>query len=647
MRRHAIALLLFAAIVGLWLLPILRQVSAALPGTNAGDNATFVWNIWWMRYVLHHPGASFFTTPFLLYPFGADLTLHTHTALPAFVAALAGPASLIASQNALIVINLFLNFACSYALAFQATQASRAAFAAALIFGWSAFVSAHLLGHFNLIAAWIVPLVCLAAAQAEGSRSLARGALAGVTLAAAAYIDYYLFVYSAVLLALRAVSRTISISIAAGPSRLARRALRVVTALLAADAVVIAVILLWPGDRIDIGPVRLSVTTVRNPLTAAWILICAGALLAIGSRVRLGLRPEWRQMSGRVLSAATIGTLVLLIPLMLRGARLLIGGRYVSQTYQWRSAPRGIDVGTLLLGNPFHLIWGAHARRAYTALGIDLVEGSGWLPVASVMLACVAIVRRRDAVVARWVFAAAVFMIWALGPWLVAFGRQTPVMLPALAIRFVPIVANARIPGRAMVVVSLSLAMLAALGVAWLMAHGRRARTAAWALLILLAIECLPAPPPVYAVDIPARFAALKNGRTGAVCELPLGIRDGFGETGHFDSAVLLHQTVHERPIVGGFVARLPGTAARQYAAMPVVGSLLRLSAGGRFEAEHTAMEPRQASMALASAGIRFVVLDIRSASPDLVRYVRSSLALRLIAEEDGRIFYEVAPPDP
>ena len=52
-----------------------------------------------MRYVLHHPGLSFFTSPYLFHPFGADLTLHTHTALPAFIAAIAGPSSLIASQN--------------------------------------------------------------------------------------------------------------------------------------------------------------------------------------------------------------------------------------------------------------------------------------------------------------------------------------------------------------------------------------------------------------------------------------------------------------------------------------------------------------------------------------------------------------------
>src|SRR4029078_4769566 len=120
-------------------------------GTGAGDNVTFAWNIWWMRYVLHHPGSSFFWTTMILYPFGADLTLHTHTALPALVAAVAGPSSIIAAQNVLIVLHIYLNFACSYALGYTVTGRVVPAMIGATIFGTSTFVWAHLLGHFNLI----------------------------------------------------------------------------------------------------------------------------------------------------------------------------------------------------------------------------------------------------------------------------------------------------------------------------------------------------------------------------------------------------------------------------------------------------------------------------------------------------------------
>ena len=103
--------------------------------------------------------------------------------------------------------------------------------------------------------------------------------------------------------------------------------------------------------------------------------------------------------------------------------------------------------------------------------------------------------------------------------------------------RFVPIVANARIPGRAMVVVYLAAAILAAVGTAWLARQGGRRHALAWCLALLVAVESAPAATPVYRLSAPSLYARLKDAsRPGAVCELPLGVRDGFGETGAFDS---------------------------------------------------------------------------------------------------------------
>ena len=166
----------------------------------------------------------------------------------------------------------------------------------------------------------------------------------------------------------------------------------------------------------------------------------------------------------------------------------------------------------------------------------------------------------------------------------------------------------------------------------------------AWGLVLLVAIECAPAAPPVYRLHVPSLYTQLKDASSpGAVCELPLGLRDGFGETGRFDSAVLFAQTIHERPIVGGFVARLSPDIARGYLTTPVLGSLLRLSAGGLLADEAPQMDPGAAAAQLTSLGIAFVVIDIRRAPPDLIRYVQSSIALTVIGEEDGRMFYRVA----
>ncbi len=628
-----------AAIVRWWLHPVITQLSSALPGVGAGDNVTFVWNLWWMRYVIHHPGLSFFFTSFLFYPVGADLTLHTHTALPAFVAAIAGPSSLIASQNLLIIADLFLNFVCGYALAYRLTRHVGGALAASLVFGASPFIGAHLAGHFNLIAAWIVPLVALLWEWAAASRSSLRAAVCGLAMGVAAYVDYYLFVYAVVLVAILACGPHLDFASATAPRRpFARRVLLTVAALLGLDLVLIAAIMLSDADRIALGPIHLSVRTVRNPVTAAWLLLLAAGVAAASGRVRVGAPSGARR---RVLIPATLALVLVLLPLIVRGVRLWSHGGYVSQHYEWRSAPSGIDVAGLAIGNPSNLWWGTHVQALYSAWRIDRIEAVGWIPLGALVLAAIAIRSRgTDPAVRRWTSVAAVFFIWALGPWLMVAGRQSPVVLPAILIRYVPVVANARMPGRAMVGASLALAQLAAFGIASLGGRGRRGRIIAWALGIVIVVDCAPAQPPVFQARVPAQYASL-HGPAGAVCELPLGLRDGFGETGTFDAAVMLNQTVHERPILGGFVARLPPSLIREYRALPTVSSLLRLSAGGRLSDEVPG-DARRNTAQLAALGIAYIVVNRHAASADLQEYLQLALTLRALGEQDGRAFYEL-----
>ena len=79
----------------------------------------------------------------------------------------------------LVVLHVWLNFLCSYALAYRVTRHTAGALVAALVFGASPFVAAHLTGHFNLIAAWVVPLVCLLAWHASERVSMRAGAWFG------------------------------------------------------------------------------------------------------------------------------------------------------------------------------------------------------------------------------------------------------------------------------------------------------------------------------------------------------------------------------------------------------------------------------------------------------------------------------------
>jgi hypothetical protein len=646
-RRHAVAALGFALVTVLWLLPVIRRLSTAIPGEGPGDNITFLWNLWWMRYVLAHPGYSFFWTPFLFHPFGVDLTLHTHTALPALAAAVAGPSSLIVSQNVIVIAHVFLNFACCYALAYRATKNPIASAVAAAVFGCSPFVAARLRGHFNLIAAWIVPLVVLLWMRADQKRSIAAAALLGAASGAAAYVDYYLFVYASGVVMLLAFARAGQVR-RARRTRLRRWALYAVVVVLMVDAGVVAWILATPRQDIHIGLFRVSIRTIDNGVTFGWIVILA--TLALTWRVRV--RRESLVAEARVLLPALASALVVMAPLLFRAVILWQQGSYVSPQYRWRSAPAGIDVATLALGNPFNAIWGGRVRDVYAWLHVDLMERCGWIPAAAVVLSAAAVRARKSAepLVSHWLFVSLVFAVWAMGPWLEIGGVRSPLALPAIGLRYVPLLENARIPGRAMVVVTLGVALLSAIGVARLAADPRRKRLAGL-LIAVLAVDCAPAPTATYTLERPAVYETLKAASApGAVCEVPLGLRDGFGETGRFDSNVLFYQTIHERPIVGGFVARLPPRVIREYSQMPIVGSLLRLSAGQRPDGGQRELAPDAAAAFLASTGIRYVVVNKRLASPDLKTYLAGAVRLTLLTEDESRSVYLIPsagdPPD-
>jgi len=188
--RHLGPLALFGALAVAWTWPLAAHLHDAIPG-GPGDNYSFVWNLWWMRHVLATPGLSYFHTTYLFHPFGTSIANHPNTALPALVGAtVLGGASPATAQNLLLIADVFANMAAMYALAWMLTKQVAASTLAAVTFGLSPYVAVHMLGHFDLLAAWTMPLFALALHRAlRGSNTDAFAA--GFTLAATAYIAYY------------------------------------------------------------------------------------------------------------------------------------------------------------------------------------------------------------------------------------------------------------------------------------------------------------------------------------------------------------------------------------------------------------------------------------------------------------------------
>jgi hypothetical protein len=706
--KHFSVVAALAVMAIAWTYPMVTHLSTDLPGAAAGDNVAFLWNFWWMRTALD-AGRDVSLTDYLFAPSGVDLTLHTHTALLAFAGATVLAAlPVIAALNVTVLVSVFLSGLAAYLLAWRLTASTSAAAIAGLIYGGSPFMSAHLNGHFNLTSAWTVPLFALAVHGAIVQSSTRSSIAAGLVLAITLYVDYYLFVFQAVLGLVLFLAEVVSFALRTSRrTRIHDLIVRMMAILIVTDLAVIAAVLITGGFTIQ--PFNVSVHSTFNPRQALWWFIAVGAWAFFRPHVAVTLRPSFdRRSYMRTAIWMASAFLVVAAPVIWKGASLVARGDYVAPHYYWRSAPRGVDLATLALGNPFHGLWGGSTRRIYDALDVDAIESSAWLGLVPAILVAWVIRRRWQlTLVRRWTAVAVLFFIWSLGPHLTVAGANTGLILPQTVIRLIPVLSNARIPGRAMVVVYLAIAVLAAVAVAqyrtsltcaWgpppsraqtpqralrrdlagagprelgpaeagtpkrktglrpvaakgdSITPGNRARdrrSALAAVMIGSAIvaDYLPAPFPLTRLEPPALYSVLRSRpERGAVCELPFGFRDGFGQRGTFDDRIMFHQTLHERPLVGGFVARLSPSVSRFYEHDPLLGTFLRLS--GATELPALAPPDRdEAGRLLEQYGIRFLVVNRRTASQELQAYVERTLPIAKVVDDEERTLYVVTKP--
>jgi hypothetical protein len=157
--------------------------------------------------------------------------------------------------------------------------------------------------------------------------------------------------------------------------------------------------------------------------------------------------------------------------------------------------------------------------------------------------------------------------------------------------------------------------------------------------LILVCVELVGAPLPVASLDVPDIYRVLAAAAPGGVVELPLGYRDGFGETGDFDDSTLFYQTMHRHPMAGGFVARLSPVVRQAYDDDPVLRRLLAASASASIQAPSCG----EVLPSLWSNGFRYVVVD-RARLTGMLAAAVAEWPLTPVAASGGRELFRLRP---
>lgn len=603
LRFHlpVIGLYTLAALILTW--PWAANFGQAFPGsaTWAFDESTFVWNVWWFKHSLLNLRQSPLHTDLIFYPLGIDLVLYTFNFLNALLAL---PLQL--ALNLPLAANLALLFQyvmsgygvyllASYLLAQVPAGKERPAAGrgsagpvrlAALVAGFAyAFLASRAvyaaLGHYDIVSTAFIPfytLYFLRTLRRPGFKNpVLAGCFAALCLLAEMIFGVFLLFLSLLLLLFELGQRRGALPVSYVPSTLSHVLQRTSPR----------------GYRLLTWLPRLLVLALAAGLL--WGPVMVPVLRAFG-RADFALA-GWGE--GLKLSADLVG---LVTPTALHP---LWGSN-------WPAELRAVVEGT------------ARFRDVNTVF-----LGYGTLALAA--LAAVTQWRR----VRAWVWSAALFALFSLGPLLQINGRflfplddllreqnipqDVTFPLPFALLHYLPIIKANRVPNRFSVVLGLALAVLAGYGGYWLLQKVRNSRfrlpdpAIAGLLVVIVLFDQLALPLPLTSARVPAVYADIGvEPGDFALLQLPLGWRNSFGVVGAERTQIQYYQSVHRRPMIGGNISRAPAFKFDYFANIPLFQALANTelpASDPPLDEETLARARQQAADLMALYNVRYVVI--------------------------------------
>ena len=290
------------------------------------------------------------------------------------------------------------------------------------------------------------------------------------------------------------------------------------------------------------------------------------------------------------------------------------------------------DLFAYFVPNRYHPLWGkAVFNSLYDNLGVNrvLVPFIGYSTLVLAILGTIRSWKR-----ARfWAFAAAVYILLALGPELLVNGRSL-IPLPYRIIETTPLGAIIRSPDRFNVILSIPMAVLAGIGVCVIQQNKRVSRPITMilvaAFVILIPLEYAVRYPTFPLNIFPVWYQELAaDKREFGILELPMHNRV-------YDEQYMYYQFLHKKPIVGGHVSRPPEEAFRFIQSVP----MLKHVPSDKNPPEDVINVGNQLHT-LSQAGIKYIILHKAFMRDETVERWRAWFNLPPYHEDDELLVYE------
>jgi hypothetical protein len=687
-RHHLYALLGYLALTLVMTYPLVRELGRAIPG-DGFDGWQNVWNLWWVKRALLVEGTNPYFTRFIDYPNGVYLYFHTLnifnglTFLPISLGA-----GLLVAYDAAVIFSFVMGGYGAYLLALyvirQATQtqtkpiltagsaeaaevrktsansalsavnpssvmrkAQLAAFVGGAIFTFSPYHMAHLLGHMQLISLEWIPFYALfvlvqinKAAVSDQPSAVKRPRPAGASQGGQT----------------SNVSHQTSATGHSPPARAAQPGRAISN-------------FQFPTSNLQSPISNLQFLTSNLPrparrsqggqsliLPALCLVLIAACdwyyafYMALFTGLYL-LWTIWRRRTWQrpALAVAATGLLFVVVT-----SPVLVPMIRESQTSDYMVPPAdsvellSADLTAFVTPSELHPVWGglvAGWANNFTATTSERTVFAGYSVLA---LAVLAVWTRRRAA-SFWGLCALAYAVLALGPVLHVGGQDEiagigPIPMPyALLRQAIPFLKISRSVSRFDVVVMLCLAVLAALGLSWLLERvgqleKKRVSWLAAGALALVGLEFWVAPYPVtYPETRPFHTQLAQEAGQFAVMDIPMDYWDRPGN--------LLYQTVHQKPMVSGYTSRSNPSAPADRT--PVLQTFRYLAP------DINAADPRAlAATVLADLNVRYVIVHKNDLPPGDYRQTVLSTAddvfqgWPVVVDDDWLKVYRVPPPD-
>ncbi len=485
---------LLASIVFTW--PQVLDLGGSL--VNGADNRQTIWNFWMLRHSLFDLHTWPLQTDLIYWPGGTSLYLHTYTldlnllVLP--ITLTAGP--VVAYNLAVLFVCVASGYA-MYRLGWMLSGSALAGFVAGFALTFNAWHVTRLWGQLSL-ASFQWPLLYMLFLLRREGRGWVNALGAGVALALTYMAGQYLVLYLALFTALWALNRGLERGV----------------------------------------PWRARAATLGRAVGAAGV---AGLLV---SPLLVGL-----------LTSAQSGTF--LVPTF-------------AETLTFSADPLAYFVP-----GPYSTVFGAwstpiYANHVWGTIPLEKMVFPGW----SLWVLGIFGLGRAWPQTRLWLNLLVVSFVLSLGPVLHAAGQGLPVPLPYLLFYQLPGVEVSRTPVRFALLVQIALAVGLAYGLAFLLRRLRgpqglallpsrthvlefqvpsvRPLLLVGGLLALITVEQAIIPFAMGPASISPFYTALaQSADRSALLEVPIG-----DPPGPYQSDYLLAQTVHGRPIIGGYISR-------------------------------------------------------------------------------------------